>query len=189
MEEQNVKLQLENPTVNGSYGQPQPLGFHRFTGFLNAIGSVWIIGLMVIINSDIIGREFFLSPVRGVTELVSLSIVGIVFLQLAHTLWAGRFTRADVLIGKLLQRRSPGGHLLLFLFHFTGAALMAIIFYGTYPLFINSWEIGEYVGAAGDFTAPTWPVRFIVLLGSACTALTFVFLAISDLRNLLRRRQ
>jgi hypothetical protein len=37
--------------------------------------------------------------VRGVTELVSLSIVGIVFLQLADTLRVGRFTRADVLLG------------------------------------------------------------------------------------------
>lgn len=188
MEKQNVELKLEDPPESASYGQPQPFGFHRFTGFLNAIGSLWIIGLMVIINGDVIGREFFHAPVRGVTELISLSIVGIVFLQLAHTLWAGRFTRADVLIGKLLTRRSRWGYLLLFIFHLIGAVLMAIIFYGTYPLFKNAWEIGEYVGAAGDFTAPTWPVRLIVLIGSVCTALTFVFLALADLRNLLRRR-
>jgi hypothetical protein len=43
-----------------------------------------------------------------VTELVSLSIVGIVFLQLADTLHSGRFTRADVLLQRL-QRTPPGG--------------------------------------------------------------------------------
>lgn len=177
------------PVVPGGYGKPQPLGFHRFTGILNAVGSIWIIALMVLINSDIIGREFLGAPVRGTTELISLSIVGIVFLQLAHTLWAGRFTRADVLIGKLLKRESPSGYLLLSFFHLIGAALLAIIFYASYPLFWQAVEIGEYVGAAGDFTAPTWPVRFVVLLGSASTSLTFLFLAFSNIRQALRGKQ
>ena len=53
---------------------------------------------MLLINSDVLGRNLFNAPVRGVTELVSLSIVGIVFLQLADTLHSGRFTRADVLL-------------------------------------------------------------------------------------------
>lgn len=182
------KTEMEAPEARGCYGKPQPLGFHYFTGVLNAIGSVWIIALMVLINGDIIGREFFRAPVRGVTELVSLSIVGIVFLQLAHTLWVGRFTRAEVLIGKLLQKGSPAGYLLLSFFHLIGAVLLAIIFYASYPVFWHAVEIGEYVGAAGDFTAPTWPVRFIVLLGSACTSLTFLFLALSDIRETFRMR-
>ncbi len=175
------------PEVPGGYGKPQPLGFHRFTGLLNTIGSLWIIVLMVLINGDIIGREFFQRPVRGVTELISLSIVGIVFLQLAHTLWVGRFTRADVLIGKLLKRGSPAGYLLLAFFHLVGAVLLAVIFYASYPLFWQALSIGEYVGAIGDFTAPTWPVRFVVLLGSASTSLTFLLLALSNIRQAFRR--
>ncbi|MDZ4165898.1 MAG: TRAP transporter small permease [Smithellaceae bacterium] len=182
------KTEMEAPEAPGGYGKPQPLGFHRFTGVLNAIGSIWIVALMVLINSDIIGREFFGAPVRGVTELISLSIVGIVFLQLAHTLWVGRFTRAEVLIGKLLQKGSPAGYLLLSFFHLIGALLLAIIFYASFPLFWQAVEIGEYVGAAGDFTAPTWPVRFIVLLGSACTSLTFLFLALNNIRQAFRGR-
>jgi hypothetical protein len=41
----------------------------------------------------------------------------------------------------------------------------------------------EYVGALGDFTAPVWPVRLMMLVGLGVTALTFVLLASMDLRR------
>ena len=84
-----------------AYGQALPGNFQRVGRVLNALGTVWIIALMVLINSDVLGRNLFKAPVRGVTELVALSIVGIVFLQLADTLHSGRFTRADVLLDRL----------------------------------------------------------------------------------------
>ena len=73
---------------------------------LNALGTLWIVLLMLLINTDVLGRNLLNAPVRGVTELVSLSIVGIVFLQLADTLHSGRITRADVLLQSL--ERIPG---------------------------------------------------------------------------------
>lgn len=175
---------LPDPRPSDTYGRPQPFGFDRLTAWLNAIGTVWIFALMILINSDIIGRSFFNAPVRGTTELVALSIVGIVFLQLPNTLWVGRFTRADALIGILLARRPRIGHALQALYHLAGAVLLGIIFQASLPRFIEAVEIGDYVGAIGDFTAPTWPIKFLILLGSACTSLTFLFLAWSDLRRM-----
>jgi hypothetical protein len=35
----------------------------------------------------------------------------------------------------------------------------------------------------GDFAIPLWPVRLVMLIGSACCALTFLFLALADLRK------
>ncbi|MDP6814497.1 MAG: TRAP transporter small permease, partial [Alphaproteobacteria bacterium] len=57
---------------------PPRFALHRLTGAMNAVGTAWIFVLMVLINADVLGREAFAAPVRGVTELVSLSIVGIV---------------------------------------------------------------------------------------------------------------
>ena len=74
-----------------------PGGFQRLTQALNALGTLWIVALMLLINADVLGRDLLGTPVRGVTELVSLSIVGIVFLQLADTLATGRMTRADAI--------------------------------------------------------------------------------------------
>lgn len=159
-----------------------PRMFARFLGLMNACGTVWIFLLMILINSDIIGRELFESPVRGTTEILSISIVGIVFLQLGHTLMSGKITRSDMVIDNLLAFRPRFGHALQCVFHLGGAMLLGIIFWGSIDLFTDAVAIQEYVGAVGDFTAPTWPVRLLILIGSAATAIQFLLLAWRDLR-------
>ncbi|WP_300303053.1 TRAP transporter small permease subunit [Ferrovibrio sp.] len=156
--------------------------FSRLLGAMNALGTVWIFLLMVLINSDILGRELFSSPVRGTTELLSLSIVGIVFLQLGHTLMVGRMTRSDMVIETLLIKRPRAGHALQGLFALLGVIFLAIIFWGSIAPFQEAIEIGEYVGAAGDFTAPTWPIRLLILIGSAATGLQYLIMAWQDFR-------
>jgi TRAP-type mannitol/chloroaromatic compound transport system permease small subunit len=165
-----------------SYNRPQPFGFHRLTAAMNALGTLWIFILMVLMNVDVIGRGLFGAPLRGVTEIVSMSIVGIVFLQLADTLHIGRFTRADVLLDRLKcsQPRLASG--LQALYHLVGMMLLATICWASWGPLLEAFRIGEYVGAVGDFQAPMWPIRLIVVLGSACTSLVFLFLAWADLR-------
>jgi TRAP-type mannitol/chloroaromatic compound transport system permease small subunit len=177
-------LSAESPDEGPASGQP--LAFDRLTGVLNAVGTAWIFVLMVLINADIFGREAFDAPVRGVTEIVSMSIVAIVFLQLAHTLWAGRVTRSDALITRLIRRLPRLGYALQALYHLTGAVLFAIIFQASLPYFTKALEIDEYVGAAGDFTAPVWPVKLIILVGCAATAVQFLLLAWRDARRVWR---
>lgn len=177
----------EPPSSIDGYNCPQPGGFHRLTGAMNAIGTIWILVLMVLINSDVISRDLFGAPVRGVTEIVSMSIVGIVFMQLADTLHAGRFTRAEVLLGYLHRRRPRIARALQGLYHLVGASLLAVIFWASWEPLIEAFSIGEYVGAVGDFQAPMWPVRLIIVAGSACTALSFLFLAWNDFRAAGRR--
>lgn len=154
--------------------------FTRLLGAMNALGTVWIFLLMILINSDILGRELFGTPVRGTTELLALSIVGIVFLQLGHTLLVGRMTRSDMIIETLLLKRPALGRLLQGLFHVLGAVFVLIICWGSIPSYLEAVEIGEYVGAAGDFTAPTWPVRLLIVIGAAVTGLQYVLLAWQD---------
>lgn len=156
--------------------------FSRLLGAMNALGTVWIFLLMVLINSDILGRELFSSPVRGTTELLALSIVGIVFLQLGHALMSGRMTRSDMLIENLLIARPRAGRALQGMFNLLGVVFLVIIFWGSLALFEDALEIGEYVGAAGDFTAPTWPIRLLILIGAAATGLQYLIMAWQDFR-------
>ncbi len=172
-----------------SYGTPLPFGLHRVTGAMNALGTLWIVALMVLINVDVIGRNLFSSPLPGVPEMVALSIVGIVFLQLADTLREGRFTRADILLDRL-ARGAPRAHDALHaLFHGVGAALMLVILWASWEPLAESVRIREYVGAIGAFQAPVWPVRLITLVGLAATALCYALLAAADLRRLAGRGQ
>ena len=166
-----------------SYGAPLPWQFQRLGKLLNALGTLWIIALMLLINTDVLGRNLFDAPVRGVTELVALSIVGIVFLQLADTLHSGRFTRADVLLARLKQGRPAFAARLQALYHLIGAALMGVILWAAWEPLVEAIRIREYVGAIGDFTAPVWPVRLIMLIGLSTTLITFVLLAWADWRR------
>ena len=172
-----------------SYRQPLPWKFHRVVQALNALGTLWIVLLMLLINTDVLGRNLLNAPVRGVTELVSLSIVGIVFLQLADTLHSGRITRADVLLQGLERSHPQGAALLHAVFHGVGAALMATILWAAWEPLWESIRIREYVGAIGDFTAPVWPVRLVMLIGLAATLATFVLLAWADLKRFAALRR
>ena len=171
------------PITQDSYSLPLPLQFQRLGKVLNALGTLWIIALMVLINTDVLGRNLFDAPVRGVTELVALSIVGIVFLQLADTLQTGRFTRADVLLEQLKRTRPVFAARLQALYHLVGAGLMGVILWAAWSPLVESIRIREYVGAIGDFTAPVWPVRLIMLIGLTTTLITFLLLAWLDLRR------
>jgi TRAP-type mannitol/chloroaromatic compound transport system permease small subunit len=172
-----------------SYDRALPLGLHRVFGVMNALGTLWILALMVLINMDVLGRNLLSTPVRGVTEMVSLSIVGIVFLQLADTLRAGRFTRADILLDRLRRTRPVLGDALQALFHLVGLALMVVILFASWEPLAEAVRIREYVGAIGDFQAPVWPVRLITLAGLCATAVCFAVLAGMDVRRMLRRRE
>lgn len=177
------------PLAASSYGRELPFGLHRVFAAMNALGTVWILALMVLINADVAGRNLLAAPVRGVTEIVSLSIVGIVFLQLADTLRAGRFTRADVLLQRLQRTRPALADALQALFHFVGFVLMVVILVASWKPLAQAVAIREYVGAVGDFQAPVWPVRLITLIGLCSTALCFAVLAVMDLRRFVRRRE
>ncbi|MEM6462977.1 MAG: TRAP transporter small permease [Pseudomonadota bacterium] len=141
----------------------------RITMGLNVIGTLLIVALMILINADIIGREIFLSPISGVPEMVSMSIVAIVFLQVAQAFRMGRFTRTDAMIN-MLERRVPRVRALFELvFCAAGLFVIAALFNASYPLFISDWERNTFVGTVGDFIAPIWPVKLIILIG--CGAL------------------
>ena len=141
------------------------LFFNFITQSFNIIGTILIIFIMIIVNADVIGRELFLMPIAGVPMMVSMSIVAIVFLQTPQTFNRGRLTQ-NVSILNAIGRRSPLVKLLLDITYSIAAFFLILqIFKSTYPLFIKSWVRNTYEGTIGDFTAPIWPIKFVILLG------------------------
>ena len=156
---------------------------------MNSIGTAWVFVLLVIINLDIGGRALFNHPIRGVPEIVAMSIVACVFLQIAHTLKVGRLTRSDILINRLETGHPVLKHLLEGVYYLIGAGLMAILLYASFPLFTRAWRIDEYVGAQGDFMAPVWPVKLIILIGCAAGAVQFLLMAWGSFKHLAISRR
>jgi len=139
----------------------------------NVTGSLLIFALVVLIGADVTGRNLFGAPISGVPELVSLSIVAIVFLQAPMALKAGRMTRSDGVLNVLKRRAPRFASGLETLFDVFGIGVLAAILYAHWPNLVRSWERNDFVGAIGDFTAPTWPVKLMLLIGAGLLLLQF----------------
>lgn len=139
----------------------------------NVVGSVLILALVGLITADVTGRNLFGAPLSGVPEMVSLSIVAIVFLQAPQALKAGRMTRSDGVIDILHARFPVLARWLETAFDMVGIMVLSAILYAHWPMMTRSWTRGDFVGAVGDFTAPTWPVKAMLALGCILLALQF----------------
>ncbi|CAN0601424.1 unnamed protein product, partial [Ectocarpus sp. 12 AP-2014] len=73
----------------------------------NALGTLVVLALVVILNVDVIARGVFSAPLKGTYEMVQFSVVLIVFLQLADVVRVDRLTRSDGFLN-LLHNKRPG---------------------------------------------------------------------------------
>lgn len=150
---------------------------------LNAIGSVWVAALTLLICADILGRVLFRYPLVGVPEIVKVSIVAIVWLQIPHTLKTGGHLRSDIVLRSLPGRGRAAVDLLSCAL---GAIIFALLVYSGWDTMVQAWEMGEFEGEL-PVRVPTYPLRSIVLLGAGLTALQFLLMAAEAARRLAGR--
>jgi len=158
--------------------------FLRFGSILNACASVWIFMIMFLVTGDVLGRVFLNKPITGTPEFVKISIVGIVFMQIPHTLWMKRHIRSDILLqrmrGRLRQIFRSFSYLL-------GVAIFLLIFLSSWNPTVTAWKILEFEGE-GSVRIPTYPIRTLILLGSAMTTVIYAGRLFHNLRMLLKKR-
>lgn len=148
--------------------------------FLNVVGALWIVAITILITADVVGRAFFNSPIFGVPEIVKISVVGIVWLQMAYTLKINGHLRSHI----FLDRISPKSRELFHLFaYFLGFVIFALVIYSGWDTMIESWIGKEFEGEA-PVRVPTYPIRSIVLIGAFLTSLQFAFLFFNSLGKL-----
>ena len=141
---------------------------------LAAVGTVWIFCMMLLIVADVLGRNFFDTPITGVAEFAARSVASIVFLQLASAIASGRMTRSDFLLN-FIDRFSPRTVKLLEVFNVcVGAFLFLALAYISWPHLIEAMEINEFFGVQGVFTVVTWPFRALIVLGSVMAAAAYL---------------
>ena len=158
-------------------GNPVIRAFSALVAGLNSIGTAWIFVLMLIINVDVLSRYLFNAPIQGVAEIVELSIVGIVFLQISDAVRAGRLTRSDGLYLQILKRRPITGRVMGVVFDLAGSVFFIFILQGAVPRLIEAYERGYFAGNEGLFVVPVWPIRLILVIGCIVVAMQFALLA------------
>jgi TRAP-type mannitol/chloroaromatic compound transport system permease small subunit len=145
----------------------------RVVVVMNAIGSLWVLLLVLMIVTDAIGRTFFNKPIAGMIEIVAVSLAVIVFCQLADTIRLGKLTRSDTYFAQWAGGAGIG-RAIVAAFEMLGALVMTLIVVGTVPLLIQSYERGYFIGVRGVFTFPDWPVKAVVVIGATAALLCFL---------------
>jgi TRAP-type C4-dicarboxylate transport system permease small subunit len=156
------------------------------TQTLNVVGTVLILLMVVAVNADVVGRDLFNHPIPGVVEFLGLSIVAIVFLQMANTLREGRHVSNDLLL-QLISRKRPRVEAAFYaVFNLIGAILFGLIVIYVWPYFMQNWENGYFRGTTGIVEVPIWPFQAALVIGAVVTAVQFLVLAWQNLMRALR---
>ncbi len=141
----------------------------RISKFLMVLAACWAFALVFLILGDIIGRGVFASPIYGTVEMVSASVVIIVFLQAGYAIRSRSMLRAEFLVEHLpdaVQR------VLLAFGYLLGAAFFLMIITGGWDESVRSYVEGEFEGE-GALRVPSWPARWTVLVGSALAMINY----------------
>ncbi|MBT8169839.1 TRAP transporter small permease [Phaeobacter gallaeciensis] len=145
----------------------------------NALGTLVVLALVIILNVDVIARGLFSSPLKGTYEMVQFSVVLIVFLQLADVVRVDRLTRSDGFLSVIQHRRPTLAKSMRRIINAVSAIFMGLIAYVTFPEFLHMWNTQDYFGVPGLFTLPWWPVKLVISVGTALSCLIFIFKVIS----------
>lgn len=154
---------------------------------LNVVGTVLIVVMALAVNADILGREIFSRPIAGVTEFVGLSIVAVVFLQMANTLREDRHVANDLILAYVARKRPRVARFCYGVFHVIGALLMALIAWYVWPIFLENYEGDYYKGTGGVVEIPVWPFMTVVLIGACATVIQYLLLAQIEFARAFKR--
>jgi TRAP-type C4-dicarboxylate transport system permease small subunit len=163
----------ETPVDPVSGGDPSSLRRHFsvVTVLMNNIGTVIIVLGMLLACGDVAARNLFNSPFFGVPELMKMTIVAIVFLQLPHAVVTGRMIRSDVVLDSLpaAPRR------VINTFHMVcGALFLAAVAVGVWPQLVEAIKYNLFVGVWVGFRAPVWPIRTIIVAGAVLGCVAYI---------------
>lgn len=168
-----------DPNIEPTFSQA-PVGaiLGMVAAILSGIGTAWIGVLMLLVVSDVIGRNFLNTPITGVAEIAARSVVAIVFLQVAHAILQGRLTRADFLIRRIGARLPVARDVLEVGFALVGAIIFAMIVWASFGKTVSSWNTSEFFGVQGVFTIPTFPFRAITIIGAGLACFACLYRAV-----------
>ena len=141
---------------------------------LAAMGTLLIGVLMIIICSDVVARNLLGASLPLVSELAALTLVMIVYLQLAAAIRHDRLARTELVFAALKASRPRLGAALGAVFDAVGALALAALAWSTLDILERDLSSGEFIGVTGVMTAPTWPFRALIVLGLAVSAIQLV---------------
>ncbi len=156
---------------------------HHVERFLNhVVGSILILGMMLLVVCDVGGRYFFNKPIHGTLEMTTFIMVGLVYFTLAYT----QSIKAHIMIDIFLLRASRRARLLFELITcLLGMALFVLIAWQGVMSAEDAWKVKEVTDGLIPF--PTFPSRLAIPIGSAVFVLRLLVDSLETFKKLTRK--
>jgi TRAP-type C4-dicarboxylate transport system permease small subunit len=154
----------------------------KITEALLILAAVLAFLLCFLVVADVIGRVVFNSPVKGTTEIVSLTVVVICYLQVGYAIRSGGMLQVDMFVGKLGPR---GQSLMSALCALGGMVFFAVVFLGSIDGAAHAWTSNEFEGE-GALRVPVWPTRFVLVAGAFLAGFNYLLMFVVQCGRALR---
>lgn len=154
----------------------------RLTRVLLVLAAVLAFLLCFLVVADVVGRVAFNRPVKGTTEIVSLSIVIICYLQAGYAIRSGGMLNVDT----FTSRGGPRTQSVLAAFGaLAGLVFFGLVCWGSLDGAAHAWTSNEFEGE-GALRVPVWPARFVVILGTGIAAFSYFLLLVQHCASAMR---
>jgi TRAP-type mannitol/chloroaromatic compound transport system permease small subunit len=172
------------PETGGSTGSLRL--WYVLTDGLAVLGTLLIVVLMLLICADVAARNVLGGSLPLVTELGAITVVMIVYLQLASAVRHDRLARTEVFFEAVKARAPRVGIALGAVFDLTAAAMFALVAWSTLGILTKDIESANFFGVTGVLTVPTWPFRALIVLGLVVAAAQAALQVVTGLARLSR---
>jgi len=132
-------------------------GIQRFNRFIGGIGAVFLIPLMLITSSDVIGRDIFNHPIPGTVELSEYMLAVFILLGLAYS----QQMKSHVAVSLFISRISTRTQLVINIL----TILLSLFIFSI--LAWQGWKVGIEERTVSDMLRiPQYPFRLLVALAA-----------------------
>ena len=153
----------------------------RLSGWLEWIGVIGILVMMLITCIDVFLTKFFALPLEGSIDVVQFSQVIAIAFALATTLILGRHIQVDIFISSLPRRTQGVIDTLASLF---GFAFFIIVVWQLYGLGHSFQTAGER--SMSQLRIVLFPFPYLIALGSIPVCLIFLQKLIDSLKRVVK---
>lgn len=135
----------------------------------NNIASILLIGIMLLVVTDVTGRYIVKKPLQGTMEITEFVMVALVFFSLAYT----QAIKAHINVTLIVEMVSPKvGYIFESFTCFVGMVIFGLITWQGYVAAKEAWEFQETTFGLIPF--PLFPAKVTVPIG--CFIFTFRFM-------------
>lgn len=170
MDQVQAEVKLHHPIVNW------------ICRVMAGIGTVVCAIILILAVADVCGRYFFLHPIEGTVELISLLMVVMGFLGLGYC----QLVKGNVMIDIFTSRLKPRGQSILNILSYIICILICVLV--TWRGGLRAWE---YVfKETGGYTAILhiiyWPFMMLMAISFAWVTVVFVLDLIDEIKKVIK---